>query len=86
MVFHLSLTIGDIAIYSVFHDSPFNGSSSIGKKSHSEPIVQLLWKKSLINSNFELFSLSNDGKVLVWNDAFNGPISEPLRGYFCLLK
>jgi hypothetical protein len=45
--------------------------------SHSEPIAQVVWKKSLINSTFELFSIANDGKILVWDDTLH----DPLRGY-----
>jgi hypothetical protein len=44
---------------------------------HSEPIAQVCWKKSLTNSTFELFSIANDGKILVWDDTLN----DPLRGY-----
>ncbi len=51
-------------------------SSIHGDKSHSEPISTILWKKSLLDSSYELLSIANDGKILVWNDG----LKDPLRG------
>lgn len=73
----LILSIGDITIFSIYHETKFICSSSSGQRSHSEPIATVVWKKSLINATFELVSVANDGKILVWNDGLN----DAIRGY-----
>ena len=74
MVFINVIIKGDITIFSVFNETNFVLSCSNGQKSHSEPIANVLWQKSLLNSSFELLSIANDGKILVWNDGLNDPI------------
>ena len=67
---------GEIIIWKIIENQdPVIASSIMTESSHQEPISQLVWAPAP-NDAYQLISVGNDGKILVWDISNN--LSKPI--------
>ena len=60
-------------------DDPLVACTTIDDYFHREPIISVNWLYSMDEGDYQLVSISGEGKVLFWSLSNN--LSHPVRGY-----